>query len=90
LPYTTTQETEMCERALCLGRRAVLSGRFFRSGGRRRPPVSLERIRPLRTDGPPRIVDPRKSPEVADFWNYGDPFETYPIDTARGSGALSS
>ena len=29
-------------------RRAVLSGRFFRSGGRRRPPVSLERIRPLR------------------------------------------
>jgi isoquinoline 1-oxidoreductase beta subunit len=33
--------------------------------------------------GPPRIVDPRRSPEVADFWNYGDPFETYPIDTAR-------
>jgi len=33
--------------------------------------------------GPPRIVDPRKSPEVADFWNYGDPFETYPIDTGR-------
>jgi isoquinoline 1-oxidoreductase subunit beta len=33
--------------------------------------------------GPPRIVDPRKSQEVADFWNYGDPFETYPIDTAR-------
>jgi isoquinoline 1-oxidoreductase beta subunit len=33
--------------------------------------------------GPPRIVDPRKSSEVADFWNYGDPFETYPIDTAR-------
>jgi isoquinoline 1-oxidoreductase beta subunit len=33
--------------------------------------------------GPPRIVDPRKSPDIADFWNYGDPFETYPIDTAR-------
>ena len=33
--------------------------------------------------GPPRIVDPRKSPEVVDFWNYGDPFETYPIDTGR-------
>ena len=31
--------------------------------------------------GPDRIVDPRKSPEVADYWNYGDPFETYPIDT---------
>ncbi len=33
--------------------------------------------------GPPRIVDPRKSQDVADFWNYGDPFETYPIDTGR-------
>jgi isoquinoline 1-oxidoreductase beta subunit len=33
--------------------------------------------------GPPRIVDPRKSAEVKEFWNYGDPFETYPIDTAR-------
>jgi isoquinoline 1-oxidoreductase beta subunit len=33
--------------------------------------------------GPPRIVDPRKSQGVADFWNYGDPFETYPIDTGR-------
>ena len=33
--------------------------------------------------GPDRIVDPRKSPDVKDYWNYGDPFETYPIDTAR-------
>ena len=33
--------------------------------------------------GPDRIVDPRKSAEVADFWNYGDPVETYPIDTGR-------
>jgi len=33
--------------------------------------------------GPHRTVDPRKSHEVADFWNYGDPFETYPIDTGR-------
>jgi isoquinoline 1-oxidoreductase beta subunit len=33
--------------------------------------------------GKPRIVDPRKSPDVKDFWNYGDPFETYPIDTGR-------
>ena len=33
--------------------------------------------------GPDRIVDPRKSAEVADYWNYGDPFETYPIDTGR-------
>jgi isoquinoline 1-oxidoreductase subunit beta len=33
--------------------------------------------------GPARIVDPRKSQDVADFWNYGDPVETYPIDTGR-------
>jgi isoquinoline 1-oxidoreductase subunit beta len=33
--------------------------------------------------GPDRIVDPRKSPSVVDFWNYGDPFETYPIETGR-------
>ena len=33
--------------------------------------------------GPDRIVDPRKSADVADFWNYGDPVETYPIDTGR-------
>ena len=33
--------------------------------------------------GPPRIVDPRKSPEAADYTNYGEPFETFPIDTAR-------
>jgi len=33
--------------------------------------------------GPDRIVDPRKSQDVANFWNYGDPFETYPIETGR-------
>jgi isoquinoline 1-oxidoreductase beta subunit len=33
--------------------------------------------------GPARILDPRKSQDVADFWNYGDPVETYPIDTGR-------
>ncbi len=38
--------------------------------------------------GPPRIVDPRKSPGVKDFWNYGDPFEVYPIDTARLRGVV--
>jgi isoquinoline 1-oxidoreductase subunit beta len=38
--------------------------------------------------GPPRIVDPRKSAEVKEFWNYGDPFETYPIDTARLRGVV--
>jgi isoquinoline 1-oxidoreductase subunit beta len=33
--------------------------------------------------GPDRIVDPRKSVDVKDYWNYGDPWETYPIDTGR-------
>ena len=28
-------------------------------------------------------VDPRKSEGAADYTNYGDPFETYPIDTGR-------
>jgi isoquinoline 1-oxidoreductase subunit beta len=32
--------------------------------------------------GPPRIVDPRKT-VAAELWNYGDPWETYPVDTAR-------
>jgi isoquinoline 1-oxidoreductase beta subunit len=31
--------------------------------------------------GPPRIVDPRKS--VKELWNYGEPFDSYPIDTGR-------
>ncbi len=33
--------------------------------------------------GPPRLFDPRKSPGAADYTNYGEPFETFPIDTAR-------
>ncbi len=33
--------------------------------------------------GPPRIFDPRQSPGVPDYTNYGEPFETYPIDTGR-------
>ena len=33
--------------------------------------------------GPDRIVDPRTSAEVANYWNYGDPPETYPIETGR-------
>jgi isoquinoline 1-oxidoreductase beta subunit len=31
--------------------------------------------------GPARIVDPRKSADG--FWNYGEAFDRYPIDTAR-------
>ena len=33
--------------------------------------------------GPDRIVDPSKSQDVTKFWNYGDPFSTYPIETGR-------
>jgi isoquinoline 1-oxidoreductase subunit beta len=33
--------------------------------------------------GPPRLFDPRKSPGAADYTNYGEPFETFPIDTGR-------
>ena len=32
--------------------------------------------------GPDRIVDPRKS-LTTELWDYGEPFETYPIDTGR-------
>jgi isoquinoline 1-oxidoreductase subunit beta len=32
--------------------------------------------------GPPRIVDPRKE-VTTEFWDYGEPFDTYPIDTGR-------
>ena len=32
--------------------------------------------------GPARIVDPRKT-VTSELWNYGDPWETYPVDTGR-------
>jgi len=38
--------------------------------------------------GPPRVLDPSKFGEVKDFWNYGDPLETYPYDTGRLSRAV--
>jgi isoquinoline 1-oxidoreductase beta subunit len=52
-------------------------GEIATSLGRDQKDVLLELL------GADRIVDPRKSPEVANYWNYGDPFETYPIDTGR-------
>ncbi|MDQ2802457.1 MAG: molybdopterin-dependent oxidoreductase [Pseudomonadota bacterium] len=33
--------------------------------------------------GPDRTLDPRTFKGVKDFWNYGDPVETYPIQTGR-------
>jgi isoquinoline 1-oxidoreductase subunit beta len=38
--------------------------------------------------GEPRIVDPSKSKEVKDYWNYGEPWETFPIDTGRLRGVV--
>ncbi|HEX7812436.1 MAG TPA: molybdopterin cofactor-binding domain-containing protein [Burkholderiales bacterium] len=32
--------------------------------------------------GPARIVDPRKA-VTSELWNYGEPWDTYPIDTGR-------
>jgi isoquinoline 1-oxidoreductase subunit beta len=32
--------------------------------------------------GPARIIDPRKE-VTTPWWNYGEPFETYPVDTGR-------
>lgn len=32
--------------------------------------------------GPDRVVDPRKQ-VTTEFWDYGEPFDTYPIQTAR-------
>ncbi len=33
--------------------------------------------------GPARTLDPRTFRGVKDFWNYGDPVETWPIETGR-------
>jgi isoquinoline 1-oxidoreductase subunit beta len=33
--------------------------------------------------GPPRVLDARKFGAVQNFWNYGDPVSTYPIDVGR-------
>jgi isoquinoline 1-oxidoreductase beta subunit len=45
--------------------------------GRDQRDVLLELI------GPDRVMDPSKFRAVKDLWNYGDPVETYPIDTGR-------
>jgi isoquinoline 1-oxidoreductase beta subunit len=33
--------------------------------------------------GPARIIDPKASGFPEDFWNYGEPYDEFPIDTAR-------
>ncbi len=39
--------------------------------------------------GPARIVDPRKTVS-SELWNYGDPWDTYPVDTACQGSRLGS
>ncbi len=58
---------------------AVLSmaGEIAAALGRDQRDVLLELI------GPDRIEDPSKFPGVSDFWNYGDPTSTYPLETGR-------
>lgn len=51
-------------------------GEIAAAAGRDQKDVLLELI------GPPRLIDLRKQVK-GEFWNYGDPVETYPIDTAR-------
>lgn len=33
--------------------------------------------------GPDRVIDPKASGYPEDFWNYGDPYPEFPIDTVR-------
>lgn len=33
--------------------------------------------------GPARVLDPKAAGMPEDFWNYGEPYEEYPIDTGR-------
>jgi isoquinoline 1-oxidoreductase beta subunit len=56
-------------------------GEIAAATGRDQKDVLLELI------GAPRIVDPRKSVKV-DYWNYGDPWSTYPIDAGRLRGVV--
>jgi isoquinoline 1-oxidoreductase beta subunit len=38
--------------------------------------------------GPPRQLDPNTMGLAEPLWNYGDPYETYPIDTGRLAGVI--
>ena len=38
--------------------------------------------------GPPRQLDPTAMGLAEPLWNYGDPYETYPIDTGRLAGVI--
>ncbi|MGH6896149.1 MAG: molybdopterin cofactor-binding domain-containing protein [Geminicoccaceae bacterium] len=38
--------------------------------------------------GPARVIDPKASGFPEDFWNYGEPYDVYPIDTGRLRGVV--
>jgi isoquinoline 1-oxidoreductase subunit beta len=38
--------------------------------------------------GPDRIIDPKAAGFPDDHWNYGEPYDSYPIDTARLRGVV--
>src|SRR5947209_16319636 len=52
-------------------------GELAKAAGRDPKDMLLELL------GPPRIFDPKKSEGAAEYTNYGEPFETFPIDTGR-------
>jgi isoquinoline 1-oxidoreductase subunit beta len=54
-----------------------MAGELAAATGRDQKEMLLELL------GPPRVLDARKFGGVNNFWNYGDPVETYPIDVGR-------
>jgi isoquinoline 1-oxidoreductase beta subunit len=38
--------------------------------------------------GPDRLIDPKAAGMPEDLWNYGEPYDQYPIDTARLRGVV--
>ena len=39
--------------------------------------------------GPDRVIDPKASGFPEDFWNYGEPYEEFPINVARLKGVVN-
>jgi isoquinoline 1-oxidoreductase subunit beta len=54
-----------------------MAGELAAATGRDQKEMLLELL------GPPRVLDARKFGAVQNFWNYGDPVSTYPIDVGR-------
>ncbi|HYM04785.1 MAG TPA: molybdopterin cofactor-binding domain-containing protein [Stellaceae bacterium] len=54
-----------------------MAGELAAATGRDQKEMLLELL------GPARVLDVKQFGAVKDFWNYGDPVETYPIDIGR-------